>query len=159
MAGDFTSSADGLAVEAAKASGKQQRVEEYQPNDHGEQGEMRKLGNHGSAETFAGVNERIDEHGLLQDRELVQRAPGIVSTAKENHGSDDEAEHQADVGLLHAATESEATGRREKSHEHGHNRKEQGMGHIQVHARAEEQRSGGEDPRDRSARVQRASGH
>src|SRR5713226_1254659 len=130
MAGDFTRSADGLAVEAAKSGGEQQHVEEYQPNDDREQGEMRKLGNHSSAKTFAGVNERIYEHGFLQDGEFFERAPGIVGAAEENHGCDDEAEHEADVSLLHAAAEGKATGRGEKSHQYGHNRKEQGVGHV-----------------------------
>src|SRR5437899_8910415 len=98
---------------------------------------MRKLRNHGSTETFAGVNEGIYEHGPLQDGEFIERAPGIVSATEENHGRHDEAEHQTDVGLLHAAAEGEAASGGEKSDEHGHNRKENGMGHVQVHARAE----------------------
>src|SRR5712692_1633584 len=125
-----TGSADGLTVKAAEAGGEQQSVEEYQPDDHREQGEMRKLGNHGSAKTLAGVDKRIDKHGFLEDREFLQGAPRIVSATKENHGRNDQAEHQADVGLLHAATEGETAGGGEKSHQQSHNGKEQRMGHI-----------------------------
>src|SRR5258708_13654030 len=100
MAEDFRSSADGLAVKAAKASGKQQSVEKYQADDDGSQGEMGKLGNHRGAKAFAGVYERIYEHGFLQDGEFFQRAPGIVGAPEENHRRNDEAEHEPDVRLL-----------------------------------------------------------
>src|SRR6266852_5248045 len=80
-------------------------------DDHSRHGEMRKLGNHCSAKALAGVDEGIYEHSFLEDGEFVQRAPGIVGAAEENHGSHNEAEHQADVGLLHAAAEREATSR------------------------------------------------
>src|SRR6266404_257206 len=93
------SSADGLPVEIAEADGEQQGVEKDKADDHGHQREMRELGNHRGAKAFAGVNEGVHEHGFLQDGEFVERAPGIVGAAKKNHGGDDEAEHQADVGL------------------------------------------------------------
>src|SRR5712692_5997233 len=156
MADDLTSSTDGLAVKAAEAGGEQQSVEEYQADDHGEQGEMRKLRDHCRSQTFAGVDKRIYEHGFLEDREFLQGAPRIISATKENHGRNDQAEHQADVGLLHATAEGEATGGGEKSYQHGHNREEEGMGHVQIHAGAEEQPGGGDDHEPGSERLQRA---
>src|SRR5260370_16155007 len=131
MAEDFRSSADGLAVKAAKASGKQQSVEKYQADDDGSQGKMWKLGNHRGAKAFAGVDKGIHEHCFLEDGEFFQRAPGIVGATEENHRRDDEAEHEADVRLLHAAPEREAAGGGERSDEHGHNLKEQGVRHVQ----------------------------
>src|SRR5260370_14500466 len=145
MADDFTSSTDGLAMKAAEAGDKQQRVEEYQPDNHRKQGEMRKLRNHSSAKALAGVNQPIYEHGSLQDGKLFERAPGIVSAAEENHGRDDEAEHEADVSLLHAAPEGEATGRGEKSHQHGHNRKEQEVAHVHFSSWPPQQPTTGND--------------
>src|SRR5260370_32260748 len=150
------SSGDGFAVEVAKAGEEQQGVEQYQPDDYGNQGEMRKLGNHRCAKTFAGVNEGIDEHGFLQDGKLFESTPRIVGAAEENHGGDNEAEHQADMGLLHAADEREATRRGEESDENCYKREEQGMGHVQVHARAKQQPSGGNDHEARGERLQRA---
>ena len=102
-------------MEAAEANREQQHVEENQSGEDGREGEMRKLRDHGAAKTFAGVNERIYEHGFLEDRKFFERAPRIVGAAKENHGRDDQAEHQADVGLLHAAAEGEAAGGGKKS--------------------------------------------
>src|SRR2546423_6012672 len=115
-------------MEVAKAGDEQQGVEKYQADDHRKQGKMRKLGNHRGAKAFTGVNERIYEHGFLQDGEFFERTPGIVRAAEENHGSDNEAEHQADVRLLHAAAEGESAGGRKKSHENRYERKEQRMG-------------------------------
>src|SRR2546423_1735179 len=143
-------------MEVAKAGDEQQGVEKYQADDDREQGEMPKLGNHRGAQAFAGVNERIYEHGFLQNREFFERAPGIVRAAEENHGSDDEAEHEADVRLLHAAAEREATGRREKSHENRYERKEQRMGDVEVNTGAKQQPRGGNDHEARSQRLQRA---
>src|SRR5205807_5018123 len=83
-------SGDGFAVEVAKSREEQQGVEKYQANDYREQREMRKLGNHRGAKAFAGVHERIYEHGFLQEGKFLERAPGIVGAAEENHGRDDE---------------------------------------------------------------------
>ncbi len=138
----LTSSGDGLAVEVAKAGEEQQRVEKYESDEHGHQGKMRELGNHRSAKTFAGVDEGIYEHGFLENGEFVERAPGIVGTAEKDHGRDDETEHEADVGLLHAAAERKATGRGEKSHEQCHKREEQRMRNVEFDARAEQQPGG-----------------
>src|SRR5437016_7200298 len=149
------SSTDGLAVKVAQARCEQQGVEKDEADDYGEQREMRKLGNHRGAQAFAGVDERIYEHGFLQNREFFERAPGIVRAAEENHGSDDEAEHQADVGLLHAAAERETTGRREKSHQRRHKREKQRMGNVEVNTGAKQQPSGGNDHEARGQRLQR----
>src|SRR2546427_8422049 len=72
-----TSSGDGLAAEIAEADGEQQGVEKDKADDDGHQGEMRKLRNHRCAKTFAGVDERVYEHGFLQDGEFFESAPGI----------------------------------------------------------------------------------
>src|SRR6266851_4089154 len=156
MAADLTRLGDGFSAEIAEAGGEEQSVKKYQAGEDSVQGQMRELGNHRCAQTFAGVNERIYEHGFLQDGEFFERAPRIVGAAEENHRGYDEAEHQTDVRLLHAAAEGEATGRGEKSDEQSHNRKEQGMGHVQVHAGAEEQPGGGDDHEARSQCLQRA---
>src|SRR5437660_11509787 len=140
-------------MEVAKARGEQQGVEKYQADDDCEQGEMRKLGNHGGAKAFAGVDERIYEHGFLQNREFFERTPGIVRAAEENHGSDNEAEHQADVGLLHAAAERETAGRREKSHQRRHKREKQRMGNVEVNTGAKQKPSGGNDHEARGQRL------
>src|SRR6266566_4242337 len=118
---------------------------------------MRILGNHGSAKTFTGVDEGIYEHGFLQNGELFERAPGVVGAAEENHRRHDEAEHEADVGLLHAAAEGQATGRGEQSDEQCNDRKENGMGHVQVHAGTEQQPSGGDHHEAGGEGLQRAS--
>src|SRR5439155_19371640 len=149
------SSGDGLAVEVAKAGDEQQGVEKYQADDDREQGEMRKLGNHRGAKSFAGVDERIYEHGFLQDGKFFERTPGIVRAAEENHGSDDQAEHQADVRLLHAAAEREAASRRKKSHENRYQRKKQRMGNVEVNTGAKQQPRGGNDHEARGQRLQR----
>src|SRR5437899_10678193 len=142
-------------MEVAKAGDEQQGVEKYQADDDREQGEMPKLGNHRGAQAFAGVNERIYEHGFLQNRKFFERAPGIVRAAEENHGSDNQAEHQADVRLLHAAAEREATGRREKSYENRYEREEQRMGDVEVNTGAKQQPRGRNDHQAGSQRLQR----
>src|SRR5215470_6458571 len=112
------SSTHGLAVEPAESCGKQQRVEKNQPSEDRHQRQVWELGHQGGAQAFAGVDQGINEHGFLKNGKLLQRAPGIVSAAKKDHGRHDEAEHQADVVLRNATAQRKSAGRRKKRHEH-----------------------------------------
>ena len=58
------------------------------------------LRHQGGSQALAGIDQRVDENDLLQDWECVQRAPGIVGAAEEDHGRDDHAEHQSYVLLI-----------------------------------------------------------
>src|SRR5205807_3531503 len=80
-------SADRFAVELAEARDKQERIEENERGQDGQERKMRKLRNHGAAQAFAGVHQRIDEHNFLKNWKVRQRAPRIVSTAEKIMGA------------------------------------------------------------------------
>ena len=86
-------SADRFAVELAEARDEQERIEENERGHDGQERKMRKLRNHGAAQAFAGVHQRIDEHSFLKNWKVRQRAPRIVSTAEKDHGRNNQAEH------------------------------------------------------------------
>src|SRR5712692_1993641 len=69
---------------------------------------MRELRRQSGAHSFAGIHERVDEHGFLQDRESFQSAPWIVSATKKNHWGNYHAEHQPDMLLIDAAPECQS---------------------------------------------------
>ncbi len=117
-------------MELIEAEGEERNVEENQSPEDSRKWQMRKLRHHGAAETFARVNQGIHQDGLLKDGEFFERAPGIVGATEKDHGRHDEAEHQADVRLLHAAAEGEAAGRGEKRDQQSHQRKKQRMSNV-----------------------------
>src|SRR5579859_6769162 len=108
---------DGLFMELPKTDDKQQNIECRQGHQNQRKRQMGELGHQRCPQSFAGIGERVEENNFLQDGELVQRAPGIVGTAKKYHRGQDHAEHQADVLLIYAATERKASAGREACHQ------------------------------------------
>ena len=92
-------------------------IDHSQGADHNQRVHMRHAGHQGAAQSLAGVNQWIDQYDDVQDGEGFQRAPGIIGAAEHHHGREYQAEHQADLGLSHAATEGEAAGRGEERHQ------------------------------------------
>ena len=85
---------------------------------------MRKLRHKRCAQTFAGIDQRIDQHDFLHDREICQRAPRIVRATEKDHRRHHQREHQADVRLLDAAPERQAAARGKERDEHRHDGEE-----------------------------------
>src|SRR5438034_6933626 len=119
-----------FAVEPAQACGEQQQIEDNQHSEDNQQRKMRELRHQRSAQAFARVHQRIDEHRFLHDGELLERAPWIVSATEENHRRHNQTEHQADMGLLHTAAERQAARRGEKSHKQSYGRKQRSEEHT-----------------------------
>ena len=62
----------------------------------------------GGAETFAHVDDGVDEYGDLEPPEMRQRGPGVVDTAQESDRHDDHPEDEADLLRLDAGADGEA---------------------------------------------------
>jgi len=103
--------AHGFTAKLPQAEGQQQPVKSRQNNQNGRQRKVRELWHERSSQAFAGVDQRIDQHSFLQDGKFVQRAPRVVSSAKENQRSQNHTEHQSNMLLIDAATQCESTAR------------------------------------------------
>src|SRR5207302_1686586 len=99
----WQASTDGLFLELPQANNQQQDIKEQESQKHRHSGQMREPWHQHRTQSLTGIDERVDEHSLLQDGELVERAPGIVSTAEKNHWRNHHAEHQSDMLLVYAA--------------------------------------------------------
>src|SRR5437879_10301005 len=93
--------ADRLTLELPQSHEQEQDVEEAQRDQDCDGRKMRKLRHQGGAQSFAGINQWINKHSPLQNMEVTERAPRIVGAAEEDHRSEDHAEHQADMLLVH----------------------------------------------------------
>ncbi len=96
---------------------------------------MRELRYERSSQALASVDEGIHQDDSLEDWKLSQSAPGIVRTTKKDHGSQNHAEHEADMSLIDAAAKGKTAAGREKSHEQRNAGEAQGRAHVQFHAR------------------------
>src|SRR3979411_3023410 len=79
---------------------------------------MRKLWDQRGAHSFACIHQWVDEHKFLQDGKSFQSAPGIISTAEKNHWSNHHAEHQSNMLLIDAASQSQPPACRKDRHQH-----------------------------------------
>src|SRR5213593_4739025 len=71
---------------------KAQQCSVNQPRRH-----VRKLGRQGQAKSLARINERIDQHGVLEPGNDVQRRPRIISTTKKDHGCKQHSKDEANL--------------------------------------------------------------
>jgi len=76
----------------------------------------------------------LDEDRLLQAGEARQSAPRVVRAAEEDHGGQNDREHQADLRLTDRAPERQPQRRGEKRDQQTQDREEKRMGQPQVHA-------------------------
>ena len=58
---------------------------------------MRKLGRQGQAKSLARINERIDQHGVLEPGNDMQCRPRIISTTKKDHGCEQHSKDEANL--------------------------------------------------------------
>src|SRR5277367_1837876 len=70
--------------------------------------QVRELWHQRSTQALAGVYERIDQDNFLEDWKVIERAPRLIGASEKNHWRQNHAEHQANVGLTNAATESQS---------------------------------------------------
>ena len=68
---------------------------------------VRRCGERGT-QTFAHINDGVDEHTELQRRDRLERGPLVVDAAQEGDGDDDHAEDEADLLRLDACADDEA---------------------------------------------------
>ena len=54
-----------------------------------------------------GINQRVDQHGFLQDRKSLERAPRIVGATERRSWRNHHAEHQPNVLLIDAASQGQ----------------------------------------------------
>jgi hypothetical protein len=109
--------ADSLGMKLSQSDRQKQPVKERQHYQHRQQRKVRKLGYERSTQSLAGVHEGIHQDDFLQDGKVSQSAPRIIGAAEEDHGSQNHAEHQADVGLIDAAAKRQTAAGREKRHQ------------------------------------------
>src|SRR6266705_1698061 len=75
----------------------EQRAITHQPSEDQPQRHMRQLRRQRRAEAFARVDQRIDQHELLEPRQHLKRCPRIIGTTEEDHRSEQYVEHQPDL--------------------------------------------------------------
>src|SRR5438477_3126872 len=93
--------ADRLTLELTQSHEQEQDVEEAQCDEDRDDRKMRRLQHQRGAQSFTGINQWIHKHSPLQNMEVTERTPRIVGAAEEDHRSEDHAEHEADMLLVH----------------------------------------------------------
>src|SRR5579863_4748852 len=71
--------AHSLFLKLPQSNRQQQNIDEAQHEEDRREREMRNLRHQSGAQAFAGIHERVDQYGLLQDWKTLQRTPGKIS--------------------------------------------------------------------------------
>src|SRR5215467_5611613 len=77
--------ADRFLIKLPQAEHQQQNVENGQGREHRSRRQVRKLWYQRGSQSFTRIDQRVDQNDLLQHRKILERAPGIIGTAKEDH--------------------------------------------------------------------------
>ena len=91
---------------------------------------MRDAGSDRGAQTFAHVDDGIEEHAVFDPGNLVEPGPRVVDASQECDGHDDDGEDQADLPGVDRGADDQAQRACEQTGEHEDQCEQEPTGHV-----------------------------